>query len=250
MRGVLSPEAPRAQEGDKRGSPSVPAITSGSEVLGVKALTSGVAWGLDPAPRQRDGQKEPSWVHLARKTSRRRVRSEIADSTAPGPGGVLTGRLGGGLYVYETSFFCRHNSRAHDRAQAARACRSTALTTPELTASGPSGPGPGRPGHARERTCPSASISRLAPGSEITPACGGRVSFVTETPRARGGDKRGPVLPAISSGSRVLRSEMLTQALTEPRAYASPTGLPERARPWLAARPVRRAASPHTRPEI
>jgi hypothetical protein len=110
------------------------------------------------------------------------VRSEIADSTAPGPGGVLTGRLGGGLYVYETSFFCRHNSRAHDRAQAARACRSTALTTPELTASGPSGPGPGRPGHARERTCPSASISRLAPGSEITPACGGRVSFVTETP--------------------------------------------------------------------
>ena len=55
-------EAPRAQEGDKRGSPSVPAITSGSEVLGVKVLTSGVAWGLDPAPRQRDGQKEPSWV--------------------------------------------------------------------------------------------------------------------------------------------------------------------------------------------
>src|SRR3954447_26660438 len=43
---------------------------------------------------------------------------------------------------------------------------------------------------------------------------------------------------------------MLTQALTEPLAYASPTGLPERARPWLAARPVRRAASPHTRPEI
>ena len=34
--GVLSPEAPRAQEGDKRGSPSVPAITSGSEVLGSK----------------------------------------------------------------------------------------------------------------------------------------------------------------------------------------------------------------------
>src|SRR3954465_2812741 len=43
---------------------------------------------------------------------------------------------------------------------------------------------------------------------------------------------------------------MLTQALTEPRAYASPTGLPERARPWLAAPPVRRAASPPTRPEI
>jgi hypothetical protein len=62
MRGVLSPEAPRAQEGDKRGSPSLPAITSGSEMLGVKVLTSGVAWGLDPAPRQRDGQKEPSWV--------------------------------------------------------------------------------------------------------------------------------------------------------------------------------------------
>ena len=40
----------------------MPAITSGSEVLGVKVLTSGVAWGLDPAPRQRDGQKEPSWV--------------------------------------------------------------------------------------------------------------------------------------------------------------------------------------------
>src|SRR3954465_5671696 len=72
--------------------------------------------------------------------SRRRVRSEIADSTAPGPGGVLTGRLGGGLYVYETSFFCRHNSRAHDRAQAARGCASTALTTPELTASGPPAP--------------------------------------------------------------------------------------------------------------
>jgi hypothetical protein len=73
------------------------------------------------------------------------VRSEIADSTAPGPGGVLTGRLGGGLYVYETSFFCRHNSRAHDRAQAARACRSTALTTPELTASGPWPTGPAGP---------------------------------------------------------------------------------------------------------
>src|SRR3954463_8330425 len=43
---------------------------------------------------------------------------------------------------------------------------------------------------------------------------------------------------------------MLTQALTEPRAYASPTGLPERARPWLAARPVRRAASPPTRPKF
>src|SRR3954449_6820615 len=92
----------------------------------------------------------------ARKMSRRRVRSEIADSTAPGPGGVLTGRLGGGLYVYETSFFCRHNSRAHDRAQAARACRSTAL----------------------------------------------------------------------------------------------PTGLPERARPWLAARPISQAGSAHAPPEI
>ena len=32
------------------------------------------------------------------------MRSEIADSTAPGPGGVLTGRLGGGHYVYKTSF--------------------------------------------------------------------------------------------------------------------------------------------------
>src|SRR4051794_24116780 len=82
--------------------------------------------------------------------SRRRVRSEIADSTAPGPGGVLTGRLGGGLYVYETSFFCRHNSRAHDRAQAARAGRSTALTTPELTASGPSG----LPGRLHFPACP------------------------------------------------------------------------------------------------
>src|SRR3954447_26155530 len=101
--------------------------------------------------------------------SRRRVRSEIADSTAPGPGGVFTRRLGGGLYVYETSFFCRHNSRAHDRAQAARACRSTALTTPELTASGPSGPGPGRPGHARERTRSRANM----PERPHFPACPG-----------------------------------------------------------------------------
>src|SRR3954454_5620013 len=104
MRGVLSPEAPRAQEGDKRGSPSVPAITSGSEVLGVKVLTSGVAWASTRRLGRGTGRKSFRGLHLARKMSRRRVRSEIADSTAPGPGGVLTGRLGGGLYVTRRAF--------------------------------------------------------------------------------------------------------------------------------------------------
>src|SRR4051794_21524433 len=151
---------------------------------GVRGQSADLRCCLGPRPgASAEGRAERAFVGcIWRGRCRRRVRSEIADSTAPGPGGVLTGRLEGGLYVYETIFFYRHNSRAHDRAQAARACRSTALTTPELTVSGPSGPGPGRPGHVRERTCPSASISRLAPGSEITPACGGRVSFVTETP--------------------------------------------------------------------
>jgi hypothetical protein len=60
------------------------------------------------------------------------VRSEIADSTAPGPGGVLTGRLGGGLYVTRRAFSVgiiaepttgpKQPGRA-DRQRSQRACR-------------------------------------------------------------------------------------------------------------------------------
>src|SRR4051794_242800 len=45
IRGGLSPETPRAQEGDKKGSPSLLAITSGLRVLRVEILTPDVAEG-------------------------------------------------------------------------------------------------------------------------------------------------------------------------------------------------------------
>src|SRR3954452_13135794 len=41
--GVLSPELPRAQGGDKTAAPMAPAVTSGSRVLRIEMLSPGVA---------------------------------------------------------------------------------------------------------------------------------------------------------------------------------------------------------------
>jgi len=58
---VLSPEPPRAQEGDKRGPL---AASNHSGIAGVAGRKAGPRFGrsLDPMHRRRGGQKESLWV--------------------------------------------------------------------------------------------------------------------------------------------------------------------------------------------
>jgi len=190
MRGFCHPN-PLARKRVTKGAPSLPAITPESQVSQVERLAPGLDGASTLCIAGGADRKSLCGLRPARKISRRRVRSEIADSTAPGR--VVTRRLGGGPYVYEINFYRKYHSRPHNGVQAARARRSTALTAPESTRSGPCGPGPGRPGHAGRRACPSISASRSAPGSEIRSACGRSGDFVTPNP-ARAGDKRGPLV--------------------------------------------------------
>ena len=70
------------------------------------------------------------------------------------------------------------------------------------------------------------------------------------SPRAQGGDKRGLLLPVITSGSECLGSKCYP-ALPKLQLHAAPERRSERGSTfWLPARPVCRAASYHTRPEI
>jgi hypothetical protein len=200
MRGFCHPN-PLARKRVTKGAPSLPAITPESQVSQVERLAPGLDGASTLCIAGGADRKSLCGLRPARKISRRRVRSEIADSTAPGR--VVTRRLGGGPYVYEINFYLKYHSRPHNGVQAARARRSTALTAPESTRSGPCGPGPGRPGHAGRRACPSTSASRSAPGSEIRSACGGRRGFCPIDPLARKSrTKRVSLLPVITSESQ------------------------------------------------
>src|ERR1041384_2924074 len=114
------------------------------------------------------------------------------------------------------------------------------------------GPSPGKPGHLPRPACAGASTCQLDQGLGDQTGLQAIGEFCHRNTLAREGvTKRELSLPAITSRRlRMSRVEMLTKVWAELRPYASPTGLPEGAHPWFAARPVRCAASHHTKPEI
>ena len=119
------------------------------------------------------------------------------------------------------------------------------LPPAELTRSGPCGPRPSRPGHAPSRPRPSAPLPGLL-RARVRPACGRSRSFVT----------RAPSPPIITSGSWVLRVEMLTPGRAEALTLGvarradrkSPTPVARRSAGMLCGLPSHQAWNPKSAP--
>src|SRR4051812_2104979 len=89
------------------------------------------------------------------------------------------------------------------------------------------------PAYTRCCSCPAALCAGRVLARDPVLQGGGRISGAA---RAQGGDKTGPVLPALSSGLRVLRVEALAPDVGAP-------GWPERGHPrGLSLQPVHCAA--------
>src|SRR4051794_34306482 len=113
------------------------------------------------------------------------------------------------------------------------------------------GPSPGKPGHLPSPACAGASTCQLDQGLGDQTGLQSIGEFCHRNPLAREEvTKRELSLPAITSATADLAGRNADPGVAELRPDASPMGLPEGAHPWFAARPIRCAASHHTKPEI